>query len=57
MRLIYVGWEDGGSTNRDRYEGGNVWAQGTRGHTVGLSMFKLSLNIDLNGYMVIIFNV
>ena len=23
--------------------------------TVGLSMFKLSLNIDLNGYMVIIF--
>ena len=52
-----MGWEDGGSTNRDRYEGGNVWAQGTRGHTVGLSMFKLSLNIDLNGYMVIIFNV
>ena len=26
-----------------------------RSYTVGLSMFKLSLNIDLNGYMVIIF--
>ena len=32
MMLIYAGQEDEGSTNRDRYQGRNVWAQGTRGH-------------------------